>query len=561
MKRFRVPRRASMVMVLTTALVLSAALAGPALARHQPRPVAAGPGVFVDPTVGSSLWLKSLDPAQVTDSNSISIIQLVYSGLVRLDDRNNVAPDLAQSMPVVSKDGLTYTFTLRPNLAYSDGTPLTAADVAASITRSLSKAANSPNALLYLGHIKGAADWNSGKAKSLTGIAAPDARTVRITLDRPISYFLQTLTYPTSFVVKPGLAPNADLIGPSAQSRNIGSGPFMFSRAWRYHQEMYLAPNPHWYEAGRMRLKELDVPFISTPDTAYSEYRSGQIPLAGVPSADLAAARGSADLHSSPTLSTYYLVPNLGRDARCKPVGCAPFDDPHFRRALLYAVDRQTLATKILHGTVQPLCGLIPQGIAGYDPTLCALAPYDPARARTELALARKDFGGHLPHEGNLSVFYPSGSQDLANVMTALENEWTAVGLNVAITARPQNTYLTLISQPSTPFIIDNWVYDYADPQDFADNLIGAGSTYNIGNYTNPAVQSLLDRADVTPNGPARTALYVQAQRQAMIDVAFIELYQPVSYVRWQSTIHGLVLTPAGAIPTGGDWTNVSVGS
>jgi len=116
-------------------------------------------------------------------------------------------------MPVVSKDRLTYTFTLRPNLAYADGTPLTAADVAASITRSLSKAANSPNALLYLGHIKGAADWNSGKARSLTGIAAPNARTVRIILDRPISYFLQTLTYPTSFVVKPGLAPNADLIG------------------------------------------------------------------------------------------------------------------------------------------------------------------------------------------------------------------------------------------------------------------------------------------------------------------------------------------------------------
>jgi len=557
MRRFAPLRRAPLA-ALAAAVALFATNAGPAQARQPVRPAAAA-NVLVDPLDVSDLWVKSLDPAQATDSYSIYAIEFVYSGLVRLDDRNNVVPDLAQSMPAVSADYLTYTFTLRPHAAYSDGTPLTAQDVVASITRSLSKAANSPNALLYLGHIKGAADWNNGKARSLAGVAAPDARTVRITLDKPISYFLQTLTYPTSFVVKPGLAPNADLVGPAAQARNIGTGPFMFSKPWRYRQEMYLAPNPHWYEAGRMRLTEVDIPFISTDEAAYREYQSGQIPLATVPSANLAAVRASPDLHSAPALSTYYLVPNLGKDSACKPLGCSPFNDLHFRRALLYAIDRQTLTQKILHGTATPLCGLIPQGITGYDASLCGLTPFDLAKAKSELALATKDFGGHIPHDGNLTAVYPAGAQDTANLLSALQNEWAAAGINLNITATPKNNWLTLITENSTPFILDNWVYDYADPQDFADNLLGSASTYNIGGYTNPIVQTLLAQADVTPNGPARTSLYERIQRQAIADVAFISIDQPVSYVRWRSNIHGLVMTTAGVIPAGGDWTSVSV--
>ncbi len=93
-----------------------------------------------------------------------------------------------------------------------------------------------------------------------------------ITLDSPISYFLQTLTYPTEDVVKPTLKAGADLVGPNSQAANIGTGPFIFSRPWRYRSEMFFKPNPNWYDASKMKIKEIDMPFIASDTTAYAEY-------------------------------------------------------------------------------------------------------------------------------------------------------------------------------------------------------------------------------------------------------------------------------------------------
>jgi ABC-type transport system substrate-binding protein len=328
----------------------------------------------------SDLWVDSpLDPGV---SGPGELLNELYSGLVKLDDNLHVMPDLAQAMPTISADHLTYTFTLRPNLRFADGTPLTAADVVASISRALSKAEGSPTAPLYLGHIKGAAAWTAGKAHSLAGIGAPDARTVRITLDKPISYFLSALAMPPSWVVKRGLAPGVNLSAPHAQSLTVASGPFMFGKSWRYRQEIDLVPNPHWYAAASIKLKEITYRFFSDDTQQYRAYQTGQIDLTGVPSALVQSMRNNPDMHVQAQLSSFFLSPNLGADAVCRPAHCAPFDDIHFRRALLYAIDRTAITQHVWHGEEEPLCGLIPRGMLGYDPSLCSLTPYDPARAR-----------------------------------------------------------------------------------------------------------------------------------------------------------------------------------
>lgn len=540
-------------------IALAATVGGPVVAQRTAQTAHAASGVLVYPDIITELWPKTLDPALTTDSQSIQIIDLIYSGLVKLNGKNQVVPDLAASMPKVSSDRLTYTFTLRSNAEFSDGTPVTAQDVVYSITRTLSKQEASPLALLYLGHIKGAAAWNSGKAKSLTGIKALDSKTVQITLDQPISYFLETLTYPTSYVVKDGTPAGAKLT--TTQSLNIGTGPFMFSRPWRYRQEMYFAPNPHWYNASKMKLKEIDVPFISDFNVAYREYQSGQIPMAQVPSAYLASVRNKPDFHSTPLLAIDYITPNQGKDSACKPISCAPFNDIHFRKALLYAINRQVITQKILHGTEVPLCGLVPKGIQGYDPSLCSMTPYDPAKAKAELALAKKDFGGKLPNDGDMTVYYQSGNQDTTNEYTELQNEWNAVGININITATPFNHWLDLVSSNYTPFVENLWIDDYPDAQDFCENLLSNTSPYNVGNYNNTTYQKLITQADVTPNGPDRNNLYYQAQKIAINDVAFIMIGQQTENFQYSQNLHGLTMTSSWIIPqpVDGDWTNVSV--
>jgi peptide/nickel transport system substrate-binding protein/oligopeptide transport system substrate-binding protein len=555
MKGFQATRR------LAVAGLAAIGLLVPAIGPVQATSTHAGAGVLIYPELNSSLWIRSLDPALVTDANSSYMINLLYSGLVKLDGKNNVVPDLAAAMPTISADRLTYTFKLRPNLKFSDGTPLVASDFVSSITRALSKAEGSPNALLYLGQIKGAANLNSGKTTTLAGIQAPDNNTVVITLAKPISYFLETLTYPTSDVLKPTIKAAEDLVGPSAQNNNVGTGPYMFSRPWRYRSEMYFKPNPYWYNASKLRIKEIDVPYVAADTTEYAEYQSGQLPVTEVPVSDIPTAQHLPDFHTGPYLQIDYISPNLGANATCKPLSCAPFNDLHFRRALLYAIDRNTIDNVILHGTEHPLCSLVPVGITGSDDKdLCALSPYSPTKAKAELALAKKDFGGKLPNDGNFSVVYPSGSQALSNEYVELQNEWNSVGININVTSTPLNNWYNLVSSNYTPFLTNGWIDDYPDPQDFAENLLLGSSIYNSGNFKNPQFDRLMAQADVTPNGPDRTNLYIQAQKIALQNVAYIMVGQVYGQWRWKSNLHGFYVSSSFTFyPANNDWTNASV--
>ena len=123
--------------------------------------------------------------------------------------------------------------------------------------------------------------------------------------------------------------------GPGDQHKHIASGPFMLGKPWRYRHAIYLVPNPHWYEAAKMKLKEIDYIAFSSQAASYQAYLAGEVMQSGVPSSAMASARNRPDFHSAPQLDVDYLTPNLGPTGRCKPAGCQPFNDVHFRRAPL----------------------------------------------------------------------------------------------------------------------------------------------------------------------------------------------------------------------------------
>ena len=147
--------------------------------------------------------IKTFDPALSTDTNSIAAINVVFTGLVELDDNLKVQPQLASSYDLAS-DGLTWTFHLRPNLKFSDGTPLTSADVVYSIDRALLPATKSVVALGYLGLIKDSDKLNAGKIPTIINdsLLTPDPNTVVIIANKKAAYFLDALSYWTSYVVE-----------------------------------------------------------------------------------------------------------------------------------------------------------------------------------------------------------------------------------------------------------------------------------------------------------------------------------------------------------------------
>src|SRR5690242_19802728 len=158
--------------------------------------------IYVWPIEGRA-ELQSYDPALVTDGPSINFVNLVFTGLIQLDDNLQVRDQLAQSHSL-GPDGLTWTFKLKPNLKFSDGEPLTSTDVAYSIDRALDPALKSGVSPIYLGLIQDSDKRFDGSIPTLIdhSIFTPDKDTVVLKASKKAAYFLQILTYQTSFVIE-----------------------------------------------------------------------------------------------------------------------------------------------------------------------------------------------------------------------------------------------------------------------------------------------------------------------------------------------------------------------
>ncbi len=210
-----------------------------------------------------------------TDYTAVS---LIFPGLVQLTSNNTVVLNLASSYQV-SSDGLSYTFTLHPNLSFSDGTPLTAADVAYSINRALTPATASPTAS-FLSSIKDFVPMLTGKIPTLIGdsLLVPDPQTITIVLSTPAPYFLQELAGLNTHVVNKALIDKYGTSWTDHLEEGAGAGIFKVA-SYSHSQGMVLVPNPHYYGA-KAHLQKLEFLPSSNPNTLYNAYLAGQVDYA-----------------------------------------------------------------------------------------------------------------------------------------------------------------------------------------------------------------------------------------------------------------------------------------
>jgi peptide/nickel transport system substrate-binding protein/oligopeptide transport system substrate-binding protein len=183
--------------------------------------------ILITPLAGIA-DISTFDPGLSTDLPSQGAIDMLFTGLVQLNDKLEVVPQLAQSYHVDPHDGLTWTFILKSGLRFSDGTPLTSQDVIFSIDRALQPALKSTTAPIYLALIKDSERLNTGKLKTLIGdsLLAPDPQTVVIITNKKTSYFLDALSYSCSFVVEKRLIDKYGSSFTSHLTEGGGAGPW-----------------------------------------------------------------------------------------------------------------------------------------------------------------------------------------------------------------------------------------------------------------------------------------------------------------------------------------------
>lgn len=501
--------------------------------------------VVVFPNIGIT-EPPTTDPAVAGDGNSMEVVSLVYSGLVKLDENLKPVADAATKWDV-SSDGLVYTFYLRQDLKFSDGTPVTAEDFAYSINRALNPATKSAAAKTYLSFIAGAKDVLAGKAATASGVKVLDPLRLQITLEKPISYFLDTFAFATSAVVKRAAveANNGDF---TKVATNIGTGPFVI-KSWEHNAEMVLVPNPYWY-GGKLQLAEYRMPFVKDVATAYKMYEAGQADLTTVPSDNIADAGKQSDFARAPRLRTTALVLNLKQP---------PLDNPKVRQALAAGLDRATIDNVVLKGQLAPIKGIIPPGMVGYNPDIKGY-DFNPDKAKQLLTEAGYPGGKGLPQ---LTLSFPTGGPDpdTARTATAMQQMWKQVGIDVKLNGMDFSAFLKARNEHSLPFIYTGWGADWPHPSNYLSLLLRSGMGTNWCDYSNPKYDQSVDEADHTfSDEKKQLALYAEAEQMAVSDAAWIPIGSHVRMYRLKPQVHGFVSNPSWTLGVmAPDWTKVSV--
>lgn len=500
--------------------------------------------------------LVSLDPATASDAQGFTAVGLLYGGLVRLTADLLVEPDLAESW-TVSEDGLTYTFTLRDGAMFSDGTPITSADVVASLNHALDPSTGAWTGPYYLSLIQGANEMASSGAEGpdgtpmpvvteLSGVKAIDDRTVEITITAPSAYFLSVLS------LAPAKIAPAGAVG--AGDGKVTSGPFTLE-AWNRGQGLVLVPNANYWEPAD-RISKLNLIFNQDSETAYQLYRTGKLDIMGsqqnpVPAARVAEVKDSPEFKSASAFNNRYIAFNNK---------LKPFDDVRVRQALAHSIDRDTLANVVLGGTVNPTGRILPAGFPGSELPIEELA-FDPAAAKQLLTDAGID-----PASFSFKLTY-GVEGDNEKVVTVLQSMWQEnLGIKVELEPLELSTFSSrlndMVQDPEKGLqaFYSVWGADYPDPQNWLSLLLHTGAGNNNPMYSNAEFDTLTEEADVmTGDFAPRAELYNKAEQLAVTEVAWLPLFNGLVNVLVKDCVKGVVVTGNGiGIPNYSDLAGCS---
>jgi oligopeptide transport system substrate-binding protein len=468
--------------------------------------------------VGNGAEPGDLDPHLAAIINDQNIVNTLFEGLTLLDERTTQPLPAAAESWQVSAEGLVWTFSLRPNLKWSNGDALGADDFVQAWRRVLNPEFASDNAW-YLFALKNAEAYNAKKISdvSAVGFTAPDARTLKLTLEHPTPYLPALVSMPAWFPLNPrslGKFGAMEKRGTAwTRPGNLVSNGAFTLADWTPNARLTLNKNPHHRDAARNPLEHVVFFPIENPDVEERAFRAGQLHVTwNLPVSKLATWRQQApeQLRADPTLQINFLRFNTARP---------PLNDARVRRALSLAIDRAAIAKSVLQGSRVPATAFTPPGTGGY--TTRAAVTFDLPEAKRLLAAAGFPEGKGLP----VIDIQSNNSEIMPRVAETLQAMWLhGLGLKTTVSQSEQKIWIQNQQTQNYGISTAAWTADFPDPVTFL-GMFTKNSAYNWTGWSQPDYEKLMESAAVTVDPAARYEILQQAEAKLLNDAPIAPLF------------------------------------
>lgn len=452
----------------------------------------------------------SLDPIKAFNYPENTVVANLCEGLMVMQPDYTIAPNLAESVENI--DGKTYVYTLRDDVTFWDGAPMTAEDVVFSLKRHLD-----PDEGSYW-----ASDAVSGNMSSIRATGEHEVTVELASADQTFNSYMAT---PIGVVVQQEHREAAGAAYGNPKAGVMCTGPFSVA-AWNSGQSILLEKNENYWDAERTpHVSNLEIQFIVDPAAITNALVSGEVdgsydvPLSAVPQLQ-AASNGQLVLGKSLQLAGIIAT------------GDGPLGDPAVRKALWTAANKQALADTVYEGTAKPARSLVPDGGWSYGheifsaarEQLPAVEP-DVEKAKEILASAEVDTAEPI------TIVYPSERSFYADIISELARAGAEIGLTVKPEGVPSAQFGAFFSDPKAreghgAFVTTNYM-DVPDPLVFLRTIVKEGGSQNYSGYSNPEIERLIAEAEVLTDDAERAEKVAEIEALAMEDLPWLPIADP----------------------------------
>ncbi|MFV0261174.1 MAG: ABC transporter substrate-binding protein [Kluyvera sp.] len=458
----------------------------------------------------------SLDPAKAVGLPEIQVIRDLFEGLVNQDANGNIIPGVATRWQ--TNDQKIWTFTLRNDAKWSDGTPVTAQDFVYSWQRLVDPKTTSPFAwFAALAGITNAQDIIDGKAKPETlGVTAVDARTLRVQLDKPLPWFVNlTANFSLYPVNKTVVESDKNWTRPG---KLVGNGAYVLAERV-VNEKLVATPNPYYWDNAKTVIQKVTFMPINQESAATKRYQAGDIDITesfAKNQYQKLKKELPGQVFTPAQLGTYYYAFNTQK---------GPTADARVRLALSMSIDRRIIAEKVLGTGEKPAWRFTPDVTAGFKPQPSALEESSQAElnAQAKTLLQAAGYGPNRPLK--LTLLY--NTQEVhQKIAIAVASMWKKnLGVDVKLQNQEWKTYIDSRNTGNFDVIRASWVGDYNEPSTFL-SLLTSTNSGNIARFNDPAYDKVIRQASLENTAEARNADYNAAEKILAEKAPIAPIYQ-----------------------------------